>query len=115
MEVFVKPIMFFIFVSLFLIFLNIVSIFVNYNNVAIVLQEATIIVERGGNNTQLITQELSDLMYKYDHKYNLKTEFFNQQNFLDSTKIIILKEYKYIGSKKIINIEKSTIAMNKQM
>jgi hypothetical protein len=115
MEVFVKPIMFFIFVSLFLVFLNIVFIFVSYNNVAIILEEATIIVEKNGNNTQLIKQELNDLMYKYNNKYTYKTEFINQQNFLESTRIVISKEYKYIGRNKYINIEKTSIAMNKQM
>ena len=115
MEVIVKPIMFFIFISLFLIFLNIVFIFVSYNNVGIILEEATIIVEKNGSNTQRINQELGDLMHKYEHKYSYKTEFMNQQNFLESTRIIITKEYKYIGRDKRINIEKSSIAMNKQM
>lgn len=115
MEVLVKPIMFFIFVSLFLVFLNLVFIFVNYNNIGIVLDEATIIVEKSGSNIQLINQELGDLMHKYQHKYTYKTEFMNQQNFLESTRIIITKEYKYIGRDKYINIEKSSIAMNKQI
>jgi hypothetical protein len=66
-----------------------VFIFVSYNNVGIILEEATIIVEKNGSNTQRINQELGDLMHKYEHKYSYKTEFMNQQNFLESTRIIM--------------------------
>ena len=115
MESLIRPLLFFVFMTLFLIFVNIVLIYMTYNNVGIILNEATYIVEKNGSEVQKIETELDQLMQDHNDKFTYELRYMNEQNFLQSTKVIISKEYKYLGRNKTLTIQKSSIAMNKQI
>lgn len=115
MNVIVKPIMYLLFCLALLSFINILLIFITVNQTSIVLNEAVYIVETYGNNTEEINSNINELEEKYNNKYIIELQNLENQEYTQSTNVIVTTQYDYIARNHSIDISKNQVVMNKQL
>lgn len=112
MSVIVKPIMFFMFCCALCSFINVLLIFITVNQTTMVLNEAIYVVETYGSSSATYIQELEE---KYSNKFDITLEYMEEQEFKDSTNVVVTTEYEYIARDRTIEIKQNEIVMNKQL
>lgn len=115
MNVIVKPVMYFMFCIAMLFFINILLLFITTNEATMVLSEAVYIVESNGSNVEAIASDITQLETKHNNEFNIELEYISNQQYLESTNVVVTTTYNYIGRDHSVEINKNEVVMNKQI
>lgn len=115
MNTITKPFLFFVFIMGFIFFINLVLLFITINQTNMFMDDAALIAENNASNIEQAQQEINSLVKENDNKFQASFEYYYDNEYLDSTKLIVTTEYDYLGRNKVIPITTSKIIMNKQI
>lgn len=115
MNVIIKPIMYFMFCCAMMFFINILLLFITTNEATMVLSEAVYIVESNGSDVASMQSDINELEITHNNEFSIELEYLTNQEYLDSTNVVVTTTYNYIGRDHSVEINKNEVVMNKQI